>query len=326
VARKKKAQEHANHERWLVSYADFITLLFATFTALYAISNADMAKFKEMAVSINRAFNGKSSTISPITLDANAKGNGDMVIQIVESPFSKPDRGAGDVGRRGGDQQQAFDPVANLAVKSRQDQPAEPGATPAPTPPSEKAGAILSPTANPSTPEAAASAGPAEQGAAEGKANDALASQLQQWLSAIGLAGKVEVRRETRGTVISLGEAAFFAPGGIDVLAPNVHTLDNVLNALRGKDFEVRIEGHTDNAPVPAGRPYRSNEELSSLRASRIMEFMIKEYGFPGDKLSVAGFGPWRPIADNATDDGRRKNRRVDLVILNKSEIARDPH
>ena len=49
MARKKKPEEHVNHERWLVSYADFITLLFATFTALYAISNADKEKFADMA-------------------------------------------------------------------------------------------------------------------------------------------------------------------------------------------------------------------------------------------------------------------------------------
>jgi flagellar motor protein MotB len=56
MARKKKHEEHVNHERWLVSYADFITLLFATFTALFAISNADKEKFQQMAHSLKNAF------------------------------------------------------------------------------------------------------------------------------------------------------------------------------------------------------------------------------------------------------------------------------
>ena len=57
MARKKKHEEHVNHERWLVSFADFMTLLFALFTALFALSNADKTKLAEMMKSINNAFN-----------------------------------------------------------------------------------------------------------------------------------------------------------------------------------------------------------------------------------------------------------------------------
>jgi chemotaxis protein MotB len=56
MARKHKHPEHVNHERWLVSYADFITLLFATFTALYALSKADQSKAKAVAEGLREAF------------------------------------------------------------------------------------------------------------------------------------------------------------------------------------------------------------------------------------------------------------------------------
>ena len=73
MARKKKHEEHVNHERWLVSYADFITLLFAVFTALFAISNADKEKFADMAKSLRNAFStDKPTTVTNISL----KGRG----------------------------------------------------------------------------------------------------------------------------------------------------------------------------------------------------------------------------------------------------------
>lgn len=350
MARKKKHEEHVNHERWLVSYADFITLLFATFVALFAISNADMEKFRQMVSSMDRAFNGDRAA-SLISLSADPGGGGDLVIQIVEATQSRPSRGGGDGGRRGGEGDQPFDPMQ--AVMQRQesgrsgDGPQAEGADDAPgkwpdgdedetigatgmhavlAQAAEQTTALLAMVPEPAHASEPTEAGEAEElGTPEGRANEALVMQIRQLLDEIGLEGKVEVRREPRGTVISLGEAAFFAPGGVDVLPQSVHTLDRILNALRGKDFEMRIEGHTDNTPVSAGRPYRNNEELSALRASRIMEFMMREYGFAGERLSVAGYGPWRPVADNSTPEGRQKNRRVDLVILNQLEASREP-
>jgi chemotaxis protein MotB len=326
VSRKKKHEEHVNHERWLVSYADFITLLFATFTALFAISNADMEKFKEMAKSMNQAFNGKPTVAPIISLDSNAKGSGDLVINVVDSPFSKPNKTVGEGGSRRGDGDAKFDPVEQIEAKlsggGKDDGgDGKAGATPAPTPEPvltavELTGQEGGGDQTQSTP----------LGAPEGKANDVLASRITQLLHTANLSDKVVVRKDERGTVISLSEAGFFEPGGFDVLPQSIHTLDRVLNTLRDKDFEIRVEGHTDNMPVGAGQIYRNNEELSALRASRVMELMIREYRFSGDRLSVSGFGPWRPIADNSTAQGRGRNRRVDIVVLNKNEISKEPH
>jgi chemotaxis protein MotB len=326
VARKKKHEEHVNHERWLVSYADFITLLFATFTALFAISNADLDKFRAMSLSMERAFNGEKTTVSPIIeIDPDAKGSGNMVINIVEAPFTSPKTGGGEGPERGGaaESPDKFNPVERIVETAKlepDDTTEEPDAsmTPEATPIPIPTQAMLA-----VVPDKHEEDG--QLGTPEGKANDALASQVKRLLSEFGLTDRVDVRKEQRGTVISLSESTFFAAGGVDVLPASVHVLDKVLNALRGKEFEIRIEGHTDNTPVGPGQTYRSNEELSSLRASRVMEFMMKEYRFPADKLSISGYGAWRPIADNGTPEGREKNRRVDLVILNQREIAFEP-
>jgi chemotaxis protein MotB len=321
---KKKHEEHVNHERWMVSYADFITLLFATFTALFAMSNADKAKLEAAAKSIKAAFaSGGLSMFTTPTVKASgaSSGGGPLVIQITpssptsmaapprlsrknsrdsdnESDSDSSGNGKGNKKEEEKEKDNLFD--GKSLIKGAENADAEP--TPTPTP----------------APQASMAMG------TEGAGNEALANEIKELMQNAGLDKAVEVRQEQRGTVISLGEAAFFAPGGVDVLPSNTHQLDKIVNALRNKDFAIRIEGHTDNIPVSSGR-FSSNWELSTLRASKIVEFMEKEYKFDPKALSASGYGDSRPIADNSTRDGRQKNRRVDIVILNEREKAREP-
>ena len=78
----------------------------------------------------------------------------------------------------------------------------------------------------------------------------------------------------------------------------------------------MRIEGHTDNVPIHNGR-FQSNWELSTARASNLIKALVESYGFESRRLSAAGYAEYRPVAPNTTADGRARNRRVDIVILN---------
>src|SRR5438309_1373201 len=82
MARKKKHPEHANHERWLVSYADFITLLFAFFVVMFAISQADLAKFKKVSESLQRAFKVAGG---PAMVDQQGAAGGKTLNQFEET-------------------------------------------------------------------------------------------------------------------------------------------------------------------------------------------------------------------------------------------------
>jgi chemotaxis protein MotB len=75
----------------------------------------------------------------------------------------------------------------------------------------------------------------------------------------------------------------------------------------------VRVEGHTDDRPIVSGR-YKSNWELSSARAIGVMTALMGA-GIPPERVSLAGYGEYRPIAPNTSEDGRKQNRRVDLVV-----------
>ena len=73
MARKKKQEEHENHERWLVSYADFITLLFAFFVVMYSISSVNEGKYRVLSDTLNTAFKDSGKSLKPIQIGKTAK-------------------------------------------------------------------------------------------------------------------------------------------------------------------------------------------------------------------------------------------------------------
>jgi chemotaxis protein MotB len=134
----------------------------------------------------------------------------------------------------------------------------------------------------------------------------------------------VEVSRQERGTVISLSDNILFAPGS-DALAPAAQrTLDTLAQALRAQNRPIRVEGHTDNTPIRTAR-FPSNWELSTARATAIVRYWIARHGFSTDRLSASGYGEFRPVANNSTIEGKRKNRRVDIVLLSPQASLAEP-
>jgi len=84
----------------------------------------------------------------------------------------------------------------------------------------------------------------------------------------------------------------------------------------------VRIEGHTDAQPIHTAR-FRSNWELSAGRSIAIMELLSGRFEIARDRLAIVGYADTMPVAENDTPEGRARNRRVDLVILNNYAIAK---
>jgi chemotaxis protein MotB len=127
---------------------------------------------------------------------------------------------------------------------------------------------------------------------------------------------KAKVQQTSRGLIVSISEAGFFAPGEASISAEAGNIIKSIAETLKNEGAPVRIEGHTDSTPISNSR-YSSNWELSTARASSVLQKMV-ECGFPPEKLSAAGYGGFQPVADNTTPDGRAQNRRVDVVILNR--------
>ena len=93
--------------------------------------------------------------------------------------------------------------------------------------------------------------------------------------------------------------------------------LDNLASALKNdrlSELKFRVEGHTDSSPIHTAR-FPSNWELSTCRATAVIQFFIEKKSFDPERLTAAGYAEYHPVADNDTEEGRALNRRVDLVI-----------
>lgn len=148
--------------------------------------------------------------------------------------------------------------------------------------------------------------------------------QLSEFITLQGLTGTVQVEREERGLVVRFADQVFFDLGKADLKPEAVEILNRLGPILKGIPNPIRIEGHTDNLPINTAQ-FPSNWELSTYRATRVIRYFIEELGFSPDKLSAAGYGEYRPIADNDTPEGRSLNRRVDIVIISMDRWADEP-
>src|SRR5208282_5794198 len=122
----------------------------------------------------------------------------------------------------------------------------------------------------------------------------------------------ITVKNEPRGMVVTFSDSVLFASGAAE-LKPEIYSvLEKLSKLLSNVPGRIAIEGHTDNVPISSSR-YSSNWELSTGRAASILHFFI-EKGIDPANYSIAGYAEFRPLASNATEEGRQKNRRVEIV------------
>jgi len=256
VARKKEPEKAANHERWLVSYADFITLLFAVFVTLYAMSQTDKQKVEQVAASYRTAFgvtvgasSGKpqfipKSDMMPIpsmkqqlknTEKPKAKGDGSSKVQATKKDFKE------------------------------------------------------------------------------------MLVALEKFLIDKNAQDKVNIDITRRGLVISLREAGFFDSGSATIQPAAYEFLAKIAEVLLPYGNPISFEGHTDNIPMRSAT-FHSNWELSTARATTLAHYFMDQHSFTPEKISVTGYGEYRPVADNSVEEGRKQNRRVDVVLVGATE------
>lgn len=136
--------------------------------------------------------------------------------------------------------------------------------------------------------------------------------------------GEIRISKEGRGVVISLRDSVLFDPGSAALDADARKRLDGIAETLRDVSHPIRVEGHTDNTPIQTSR-YPSNWELSTARATTIVKYLLERHGYSPQGLSATGYGEYRPVAENSSIEGKRKNRRVDIVILNGTSARHEP-
>ena len=146
-------------------------------------------------------------------------------------------------------------------------------------------------------------------------AKDLLAQRLQQEIAD----KQVSLEMAERGLVITFVSDVLFDSGKAEVKKEAFVSLDKVARVLNENlaEYSVGIEGHTDNVPIQHSN-WKSNWELSTARALGVLHYIVDEKGVEGRRVSAIGYGEFHPTADNDTAEGRKLNRRVEVVVLPK--------
>lgn len=213
-------------DRWLLTYADLITLLLAFFIVMYSMSSLDKKKFGEMTEALNGILKGRPS------------------ILVSSETSGSPGSGVLKLGK--------------LRM---------------------------------------------------------LRQEIVRQIKTEELDQHITTLQDERGLVIRIMESAAYAPGTADLKAQMYSILNVLKRELDTLPNHVRIEGHTDDRPIATAR-FPSNWELSTARATQVVRYLVEDLRFDPRRISALGFGQYRPIASNARQAGRTRNRRVDIIVL----------
>lgn len=272
--RRRKHEEHVNHEAWAIPYADLMTLLLAFFVVMYAVSVVNEGKFRVMSESLIEAFNGSSHTIAPLPPTRVRPHN---ISPAIAAPAGQPGSS-----------------IVPIAVPI----PAHP--VPMHGGDGHEAGGDSSPQKN--------------LGRIEDQVRKALQPLIDRKL--------VVVRHQPDRLEIEIRTDILFPSGVAQLSDPANAVLRDLATILSGFGNPLRVEGFTDDVPISTPL-YPSNWELSAARAASVAR-LFSLSGIAPDRLGIVGWGEVRPIADNATAEGRNQNRRVLVVVMGNGADERE--
>lgn len=245
MGRRRHQEEHENHERWLVSYADFITLLFAFFVVMYSISSINEGKYKILSETLTGVFNQPDRSIKPIPVGE-------------ERPrTTEPDRSMVD---------EDMTHATEDSLKS-------------------------------------------------------IASSISEAFGDLIASDQLKVRGNELWIEIELSSSLLFSSGDALPSDAAFDIVEKVAKILAPYGNPVHVEGFTDNQPIRTAQ-FPSNWELSAARAASIVRMLAID-GVSPERMASVGYGEFQPVADNATSEGRARNRRVVLVISRNLDVRR---
>ena len=257
-ASSRRAGEPENRDRWMVSYADFITLLLALFVVMYAVSHLKEGKHRVLTGSLVTAFGGKPDHHNILSLTPEEP-------MLPEQAVAKKARRAAEFQRQ-------------------------------------------------------------RRARMEVIAHDIMAAFAP--LGPLIENGQVRVIHSEHGLSVEINASVLFATGQADLQEESSKVLEAVAQVLKDGEQMIRVEGHTDNIPIVTDK-FPSNWELSAVRASSVVRLLI-DNGVGAARLIAAGYGEYRPVDSNDTEEGRTRNRRVTITILSsppdpESNVPFDP-
>lgn len=255
MRRRRQPQDDLhNKERWLISYADFITLLFAFFVVMYSVSSVNEGKYKVLSETLTGVFNAPQRSVQPV--------------QVGDQPLRAPTSSPEDV----------IPPPVTEAPRN-----------------------------------------PQLDVESRTQALRTMADQLTMEFDELISQGVVSLETNEHWLELNLPNSMLFSSGDAEPHYDAFQVIEKIATVLRNRDNAVKVEGFTDNQPIRTSR-FPSNWELSSARASAVARMLMME-GVEPERLAAVGYGQYQPVARNDTEEGRRRNRRVVLLISRDASI-----
>lgn len=147
--------------------------------------------------------------------------------------------------------------------------------------------------------------------------SEQMAEQIEEALNEMNMEGDVDIDFTSQYVLLTMKGAILFDSGSAQLKEGIYPTLNNLAKILLTySDSLIEIEGHTDNVPIHS-RQYANNDELSDARALSVFQYFISTTTLDPATIKHSGRGEYVPIADNSTEEGRGKNRRVEIKIYN---------
>lgn len=276
MSRRNRYEEHENHERWLVSYADFITLLFAFFVVMYSISSVNEGQYRVLSDSIVSAFHNTKSSLEPI-----------QVGELVRSPLLMSEQ-ITDVS------EMPDDVITPLMIKFQQPGNEVDEAVEQEKPEDES---FTEKSLN----------------AAEDEIN-ALGDNVAERMDDLIDEDIINIKRNKFWLEVEIKSSLLFPSGSSALIPDAIPVLQQLAETFVDLPNRINVEGFTDNKPIKTF-VFPSNWELSAARAAAVVR-LFEQSGIEPWRMASIGYGEYQPISDNDSDEGRAKNRRVVLVVM----------
>lgn len=242
----RRKEAHDQSDRWLVSYADFMTLLFALFVVLFASSYRDKKSIEGVSTAVRQGFQDMAA-FSSVPGSSNAASDTAPRMGIRRGPSRNREAGL----------QSGVAGIDVVELKAR--------------------------------------------------LTAALGKEIEH--------REIDTRVSSEGFVICLHELGFFKSGEAKLLPGAASKIKRIAEVLSQYDLDMRVEGNSDSVPIH-NAIFQSNWELSTARATAVAMMLLDGSRVDPSRLSIAGRGQYHPELSNETPEGRKGNRRVDIVVL----------
>ena len=283
MARRQKHEEHENHERWLISYADFITLLFAFFVVMYSVSSINEGKYRVLSDALVASFRSSARTVEPIQVGELSKSA--KVPGVIK----------GLVAQKGSTRQYDRKSISPFMIEKTN---------------TGYKGESLPPDSGENIAKSAGKEAIAK-----------IADAIEKSMSKLIQQDLIAVRRNDLWVEVEIKTSILFPSGSAMLQHEALPILSEIANTLKDFPNPIRVEGFTDSVPINTVA-FPSNWELSAGRAASVVHLFTKE-GVEPRRMAAIGFGEYRPIGNNSTPEGRNRNRRVVVLILESANAEK---